>query len=81
MNVLVETEILPGGTIEGTFSLHNLRPGYDASSLPAAGEYQFRFTFWPNACVASPDTSFCLTRPEKQPTVTSKELSLLKSKP
>jgi hypothetical protein len=52
MNVLVETEILPGGTIEGTFSPHNLRPGYDASSLPTTGEYQFRFTFWPNACVA-----------------------------
>jgi hypothetical protein len=76
MNVLVETQILPGGAIEGTFTLRTLRPGFDTSALQTLGEYQLRFTFWPNACIASPDASFCLTRPERQPTATSKELSL-----
>jgi hypothetical protein len=75
-NVRIETGILPGGTLEGTFTLRTLRPGFDTSSLQAPGEYQFRFTFWPDACVASPDASFCLTRPDSQPTVTSKELTL-----
>jgi hypothetical protein len=76
MNVLVETQILPGGAIEGTFTLRTLRPGFDTSALQTPGEYQLRFTFWPNACIASPDASFCLTRPERQPTATSKEFTL-----
>jgi hypothetical protein len=75
-NVMVESEILPGGALEGSFTLRNLRPGYDTSSLQAPGQYQFRFTFSPAACIASPDASFCLTRPEKQPMVFSKELEL-----
>jgi len=76
MNVLVETQIFPGGAIEGTFTLRTLRPGFDTSALQPPGEYQLRFTFWPEACIASPDASFCLTRPEQQPLVTSKELTL-----
>jgi hypothetical protein len=75
-NVLFETEILPGGALEGSFTLRNLRPAYDTSSLQPPGEYRFRFTFWPDACIASPDASFCLTRPEKQPFVISKEVIL-----
>jgi hypothetical protein len=75
-NVLVETQVFPGGTIEGTFTLRTLRPGFDTSALQPPGEYQLRFTFWPDACIASPDASFCLTRPYSQPTVTSKELTL-----
>lgn len=74
-NVLVETQIFPGGTIDGTFTLQTLRPGFDTSALQPPGEYQLRFTFWPNGCIASPDASFCLIRPERQPTVTSKELT------
>lgn len=79
MNVLLETPIFPGGAIEGSFTLRTLRPGFDTSSLQAPGEYQFRFTFWPDACIASPDASFCLNRPERQPTVTSKELTVRNS--
>jgi hypothetical protein len=75
-NVLTESVIMPGGALEGSFTMRTLRPGYDTSSLQAPGQYQFRFTFWPSACIASPDASFCITRPEKQPTVTSKELTL-----
>jgi hypothetical protein len=81
MNVLIEKVILPGQTLEGTFTLRNLRPGYDMTSLQAPGVYQFRFTFWPSACVAAPDGSFCLTRPEKQPTIASRELTLRKPNP
>jgi len=73
-NIFFETLILPGGTAEGDFVLSTLGPGYDASVLRAAGEYSFRFTFWPNACFASPDGSFCLARPEKQEAVRSPEL-------
>jgi hypothetical protein len=76
MNVLIETKILPGGTVEGTFTLGTLRPGLDTSSLRALGAYQFRFTFWPSSCFASPDASFCLVRPEKQPHVRSKDLTV-----
>jgi len=75
-NIMIETGILPGGTLEGTFTLRTLRPGFDTSALQAPGDYQFRFTFWPDACIASPDASFCLSRPDSQPTVTSKEFSL-----
>ena len=75
-NMRVETALLPGGTLEGTFTLRTLRPGFDTSSLQMPGDYQLRFTFWPDACIASPDASFCLTSPDKQPTVTSKELAL-----
>jgi hypothetical protein len=76
MNVLTESVILPGGALEGDFTLRNLRPGWDTSSLQAPGRYQFRFRFLPNACIASPDASFCLARRERQPAVTSKELTL-----
>jgi|SRR6516165_6189831 len=78
-NRLVETEIPSGGTLEGAFTLRTLRPGFDTSSLQAPGEYQLRFTFSPHACIASPDASFCLTRPDRQPTATSKELTLRSS--
>jgi|SRR6267378_1633996 len=77
-NATVEHGILPNGTLEGTFTLETLLPGYDTSSLQAPGEYQFRFTFYPAACIASPDASFCLTPLERQPTVTSKALTLWK---
>jgi hypothetical protein len=76
MNVLTEQVILSGQALEGIFTLRSLRPGYDTTSLRAPGAYQFRFTFWPSACIASPDGALCLTRPEKQPPVTSKELTL-----
>jgi hypothetical protein len=75
-NVTVERGILPGGTLEGTFTLRTLLPGYDTSSLQAPGEYQLRFTFYPAACIASPDASFCLTLLQREPTVTSKVLTL-----
>ncbi len=76
MNVTVERGILPGGTLEGTFTLRTLLPGYDTSSLQAPGEYQLSFTFYPAACIASPDASFCLTPLQREPTVTSKVLTL-----
>jgi hypothetical protein len=75
-NVMIEMGILPGGTVEGSFTLRTLLPGFDTSSLQAPGEYYFRFTFWPDACIASPDASFCLSRPDRQPTVTSKVFTL-----
>ncbi|MGC1105162.1 MAG: hypothetical protein WA876_01350 [Candidatus Acidiferrales bacterium] len=76
MNVVIETKILPGGTTEGNFTLASLAPGYDATPLSGPGEYHFRFAFWPNACFASPDGSFCLMRPEKQAPVVSREIML-----
>lgn len=76
MNMTVERGILPGGTAEGAFTLRTLLPGYDTSSLQAPGEYQLRFTFYPAACIASPDASFCLTPLQRAPTVTSKVLTL-----
>jgi hypothetical protein len=76
MNILTEQVILSGQALEGTFTLRSLRPGYDTSSVRAPGAYQFRFTFWPSACIASPDGAFCLARPEKQPPAASKELTL-----
>jgi hypothetical protein len=75
-NITVERGILPGGTVEGTFTLRTLLPGYDTSSLQAPGEYQLRFTFYPAACIASPDASFCLTFLQRAPTVTSRVLTL-----
>lgn len=75
-NSRIETGILPGGSLEGTFRLRTLRPGFDTSALQAPGDYQLRFTFWPDACIASPDASFCISRPDSQPTATSKELTL-----
>lgn len=76
MNVVIETKILPGGTAEGNFTLASLAPGYDAGSLNSPGDYHFRFTFWSNACFASPDGRFCLMRPEKQTPVVSREIML-----
>jgi hypothetical protein len=70
--IAFETPILPGGASEGNFTLR----GYGTSSLQTPGEYRVRFTLVPGACIASPDGRFCLTRPENQPTVTSKELEL-----
>jgi hypothetical protein len=76
MNILVETEILPGGKVEGSFTLKSLLPGYDTSFLQAPGEYRLRFRFSPQACIASPEASFCLARPKEQPSVASKVLTL-----
>jgi hypothetical protein len=80
-NMLIETEIPAGGTLEGNFTLKTLRPGFDTSALQAPGEYQLRFTFYPSACWASPDASFCLMRPSKQAAVTSKDLTVRNGKP
>lgn len=74
-NVIFERPILPGGTAEGDFVLSSLAPGYNTSVLRTAGDYSFRFYFWPNACFASPDGTFCLNRPEKQERVPSPEFS------
>lgn len=73
---LIETKILPGDAVEGEFTLATLLPGYDTSPLRAHGEYHVRFSFWPSACIASPDASFCLMRPEKQPPVLSSEITV-----
>jgi hypothetical protein len=73
-NILEETPILPSIPLEGTFFLPTLPPGFDTSSLRGAGEYHFRFTFLPKASIASPDGSFCLMRPERQPPATSAEV-------
>lgn len=75
-NYLVETKILPGGEIKGEFMLTTLAPPYSTVALRAAGQYQLRFIFEPRACIASPDASFCLVRPKKQPPVTSQQIAL-----
>ena len=75
-NITIETKILPGRTIEGEFMLTSLAPPYDTTPLRAAGEYRLRFMFRPHACFASPDASFCLLRPENQPSVVSQEIAL-----
>ena len=75
-NVAVEHEIFPGKALEGEFLLVHLLPGFDTTPLRVPGTYQFRFTFRPSACFASPDASFCLMRPDTQPPARSKELTL-----
>ena len=70
-NFLIETPIPPGGAAESSFTLPTLKPGYDASAIPASGQYYFRFTFHPSVCLASPDGSFCLTKYEKEPDLLS----------
>jgi len=75
-NVLIETPILSGQTIEGTFTLATLSEGYDTRILRQPGQYDFRFTFHPDACIASPDGSFCLQRPSEQPGTVSNAASI-----
>lgn len=76
-NSYFETKILSGQTSEGEFTLATLLPTYDTTPLRTPGEYQLRFTFLPLACFASPDASFCLTRPQRQLPVVSKEIVVL----
>jgi hypothetical protein len=80
-NRLIETPILPGRAVEGTFTVRTLHPKFDTTVLQVPGVYQLRFTFLPAACIASPDGSFCLTRPEVQPSVVSKEITLRNPSP
>jgi hypothetical protein len=61
--VLLWQSILPGATLEGTFTLATLVPGYDTSALRNPGAYGLRFKFSPKACIASPDGKFCLNFP------------------
>jgi len=75
-NVLVETVILPGEAVTGTFRLSTLSPGYDTKTLLVPGEYHFRFTFAAKACIASPDGAFCLVRPAKQPSIVSSDVTV-----
>jgi hypothetical protein len=75
-NVFIETAILPGATIEGTFRLPTLAPGYDTSELRKPGLYNLRFRFWSHACIASPDGRFGLICPEKQPPTISNEVTV-----
>jgi hypothetical protein len=75
-NVFIETAILPGATIEGTFRLPTLAPGYDTSELRKPGLYNLRFRFWSHACLASPDGRLDLICPEKQPPTISNELTV-----
>jgi len=72
LNVLVETPILPGGVVEGDFSL---AWGYDISAFHSPGEYTFRLVLRPQACFASPDGRFCLTTPHNESPVTSSQLT------
>lgn len=76
MNVLIETAILPGASVEGTFTLPTLAPGYDTTELRRPGAYNLRFKFWPQACVASPDGRLDLVCPVKQPPILSNELTV-----
>lgn len=71
-----ERPILPGGTSEGDFVLSSLPFGYDVTDLRAAADYLLRFTYWPRACFASPDGSFCLTKAEEVAPVPSPEVSI-----
>jgi hypothetical protein len=75
-NVLIETTILPGATVEGVFTLPTLAPRYDISPLRRPGAYTLRFRFVPQACIASPDGRLCLTYPKKQPSAISSELAV-----
>lgn len=77
-NVAMEQAILPGKALEGEFVLGRLLPGYDTTPLRIPGTYQFRFTFRPSACFASPDGSFCLLRPETQPTAKSDDVTVVR---
>lgn len=80
MNVFIETPILPRQIVTGTFRLSTVAPGYDVTALRQPGNYSLRFIWTANACIASPDGSFCLTRPESQPKRVSTQIDF-KSKP
>jgi hypothetical protein len=71
LNVPVETPILPGSFVEGDFSL---AWGYDISPFRNPGEYTFRLVLRPQACFASRDGRFCVTKFGHQPSVNSSQL-------
>lgn len=75
-NMTIVTTILSGGAIEGDFTLADSIPGYRTESLGGSGEYQFRFTFHPILCVASPDARFCLSFFNEEPNVVSNEVTV-----
>ena len=75
-NIAIGTPMLPGWPVNGTFRIGTLAPRYDTTALRGIGHYDFRFTFWPDACVASSDGSFCLQLPEKRTAVVSNIVSL-----
>lgn len=70
-NMYYEKPILPGEALDGTFTLPTLHPALDTTDLQAAGSYELRFTFFPKACFAAPDGSFCIQRPKDQPHILS----------
>ena len=73
-NIYFERIIPAGGSIDGYFTLRHLTPGWNTNPLRAAGTYFLRFTFVPQACIASPDGRFCLVHPKEQPVAVSPEV-------
>lgn len=73
VSALKETPILPGGVVEGDFSL---AWGYNISPFRSPGEYTFRITLNPTGCFASPDGRFCLAPDHDEPPLTSSELTI-----
>lgn len=57
--IFVEQSLAAKGTSDDSFSLRSL--GYVDDPLRTAGTYQLRISYYPYACGASPDASFCLT--------------------
>ena len=64
----------PEDLIDGYFTLRYLTPAWNTNPLRAAGTYSLRFTFVPQACIASPDGRFCLVHPKDQPVAVSPEV-------
>jgi hypothetical protein len=73
VNVITETPILPGSVVKGDFSL---AWGYNISPFRSPGEYRLRLTLNLQACFASPDGRFCLTKYQNEPPVTSSQLTV-----
>lgn len=75
-NVPIETPIMPGEATEGNITLAALSWALDTSPMYPAGSYEIRFHFQTEACFASPDGTFCIQVPKKQPVVLSKALAI-----
>ena len=64
------------GTQESGFTLKTLGPGFDTSVLQEPGEYHVRFVFTMDACIGSPDASFCLLQLDDPLVIVSNEVEV-----
>lgn len=74
-NVSLTTPILPGEAVERDFTLSGVPP-FNTTPIRSPGEHHLRFVLYPYFCFASPDGSFCLTRPSETQPIPSPEITI-----